>query len=113
MFVGRDFSPQETVESETFGLNFVNDLTSGETISTVVGSTWNISVVQGTDTNASAHIIGSASIVIPDGATSNIATVQRISGLLPDVVYMVQAVVTTSLGNTKSLWSHIYGETVE
>ncbi len=91
----------------------MNDLTSGETISTVVGGAWNISVAQGTDTNASAHIIGSATIVIPDGATSLIATVQRISGLEPGVVYAVQAVVTTSLGNTKSLWSRVFGEAVD
>jgi uncharacterized membrane protein YkgB len=94
-------------------LNFVNDVTSGETISTVVGSAWNIAVQQGTDTNATAHIIGAAAIVIPDGATSLIATTQRISGLLPGVVYSVQAVVTTSLGNTKSLWAHVFGEAVD
>ncbi len=91
----------------------MNDLTSGETISTVVGGVWNISVVQGTDATASTHIIGGATIVTPDGATSNIATVQRISGLNPGVVYAVQAVVTTSLGNTKSLWSRVFGEAVD
>ena len=103
----------EQVESETFGLNFVNDLTSGEVISTVVGGVWNISVVQGSDSGAAVCLIGGAAIVIPDGATSNIATTQRISGLLPDVVYCVQAVVTTNLGNTKSLYSHVLGEKVE
>ena len=101
------------MESETYGLNFVNDITSGETISSVVGGAWNISVSQGTDSSASAHIIGAAAITAPDGTTSNIATTQRISGLLPGVVYIVQAVVVTSLGNTKSLWSHIYGEAVD
>ena len=80
---------------------------------TVVGGVWNISVAQGTDTNASAHIIGGATIVTPDGATSAIATVQRISGLLPGVVYSVQAVVTTNIGNTKSLWAHVFGEVVD
>ena len=113
MFVGRNFDPQEAVESETFGLNFVNDITSGETISSVVGGAWNISVTEGTDSTASSHIIGAASIVIPDGATSLIATTQRISGLNPGVLYCLQAVVTTSLGNTKSLFSHCYGEVVE
>lgn len=91
----------------------MNDCTAGETISTVVGSAWNISVGQGTDSTASTHIIGGASIVIPDGATSLLATTQRISGLNPGVVYIVQAVVTTSLGNTKSLWSHVFGERVD
>lgn len=103
----------EEVESETFGLNFVNDLTAGETITSVVNGVWGISVTAGTDTNATAHLIGGASIAIPDGATSNIATVQRISGLLPDVTYAVQAVVVTSLGNTKSLWAHVQGDLVD
>lgn len=113
MYAGRDFDPQEAIESETFGFNLVNDLTSGETISSVSGGAWNISVSKGTDSTASSHIIGAASIVIPDGATSLIATTQRISGLNPGVTYCVQAVVATSLGNTKSLFSHIRGETVE
>jgi hypothetical protein len=91
----------------------VNDVTSGETISSVVGSAWNIAVTQGTDATPSSHLVGAAAIVIPDGATSNIATTQRISGLLPGVVYSVQAVVVTSLGNTKSLWAHIFGEAVD
>ena len=103
----------EQVESETFGLSFENDFTSGETISSIVGSQWNISVTAGSDGNATTHLIGSATIVIPDGATSSIATIQRISGLLPDVTYAVQAVVITSLGNTKSLWSHIPGDLVD
>jgi hypothetical protein len=103
----------EQVESETFGLNFVNDFTAGEVISSIVGNQWNISVAAGTDTNATAHLVGSATIVTPDGATSAIATIQRISGLLPEVTYAVQAVVVTSLGNTKSLFSHIQGDLVE
>jgi len=110
LYCGRDYDPQEAVESETFGLNFVNDLTAGETISS---ATWSISVAQGTDVNVAARLVGSASIVVPDGATSQIATVQRIAGLQPDVTYMVQAVVTTSLGNTKSLFTHIQGDLAE
>ncbi len=91
----------------------MNDLTTGETISSIVGGQWNISVTAGTDATASSHLVGSASIVVPDGATSSIATIQRISGLNPDVTYAVQVVVITSLGNTKSLFSHIYGDLVE
>lgn len=103
----------EEIESETFGISFENDFTAGEVISSIVGNQWNISVTAGTDTNATAHLIGAAVITIPDGATSNIATIQRISGLKPDVTYAVQAVVVTSLGNTRSLWSHIPGDEVE
>lgn len=88
-------------------------MTAGETISSVVGGQWNIGVSQGSDSGAAAHLVGAAAIVIPDNATSLIATTQRISGLLPNVKYWVQAVVTTSLGNTKSLFSHIQGDEVE
>lgn len=103
----------EQVESETFGFSFANDLTAGEVITSIVGGVWNISVTAGTDTNATACLIGSAAIAIPDGSTANIATTQRIAGLLPDVTYAVQAVVLTSLGNTKSLFAHIQGDLVE
>jgi len=113
MFCGRNFSPMEQVENETFGLNFVNDFTAGEVITSIVGGQWNISVTAGTDSNATAHLVGGASIAIPDGATSNIATIQRISGLLPDVTYVLQAVVVTNLGNTKSLFAHVQGDLVE
>lgn len=113
MYCGRDFSPAEAVESETYGFSFVNDITSGETISSVSGGAWNISVAQGTDATASSHIIGAAAIVTPTGATSAIATTQRISGLNASVLYIVQAVVVTNLGNTKSLWAHILGEEVD
>lgn len=113
MYCGRDFSPMEQMESETFGLSFINDFTAGEVISSIVGGQWTISVSAGTDTNATAHLIGGATIVTPDGATSAIATIQRISGLLPEVTYAVGATVITSLGNTKNLFSHILGDLVE
>lgn len=93
----------------------VNDLdvTDGEIITAVVGGQWSLTVSQGVDANPSAHLIGAAAIVIPDGSTTAVATTQRISGLLPDVIYIAQAVVTTNQGNTYSLYSHIFGESVE
>lgn len=96
----------EIIESEVFGLDFINDLQPNEYLSKV---TWSLVPISGFDENPDDHLIASPRIVIPDGGTLNTATIQRISGLLPGVTYRVKAVADTSLGNTKSLWSHIRG----
>jgi hypothetical protein len=93
-----------------FGLDFVNDLTATETLSTAV---WTIDVRYGVDPAPASHLVGPPVLVVPVGTTLQTATVQRISGLLPDVTYTVRAVVTTNAGNMLSLWSHIRGEPVE
>jgi hypothetical protein len=76
-------------------------------------ATWTLLVREGVDSNPSSHLVGAPLLVTPEGGTLQSATTQRIAGLLPDVTYTVRAVVTTTLGNTKSLWSHIQGEPVE
>lgn len=40
-------------------------------------------------------------------------TIQRIGGLFPDVTYVCRAEVVTTLGNTRSLWSHVRGVNVD
>lgn len=110
MYAGRDFSPMETAESEVFGLDFVNDLIAGEILT---GATWTLTVIQGVDATPNTHLSGTPTLVTPAGTSRLTATEQRISGLLPNVTYTAQAVVTTSNGNTKSLWSHIRGEPIE
>jgi hypothetical protein len=115
VYVGRDFSPAANSESLVYGLNFVNDVnvTAGEVITGISGGQFSLTVDEGSDSNASSRLIGLAAITIPVGATSNLAVIQRISGLLPDVNYIVRAVVTTSLSNTFELYSHILGENAE
>jgi hypothetical protein len=110
VYAGRDYSPAEQVESQIFGFDLVNDLDPGETLT---GAIWSLLVIQGTDANPSSHLIGSPTLVTPAGTTLQTATQQRIAGLLPDVLYLVRAVCTTSLSNTRSLWSHIQGEAVD
>jgi hypothetical protein len=110
MYVGAEFSPAEQIESDVYGLDFVNDLDEGETL---VSAAWYLTVVQGTDPTPNSHLVGVAELVTPEGTSAQTATQQRISGLLPDVTYAVQAVVTTSEGNTKALFSHIQGVDVE
>jgi hypothetical protein len=100
----------ETVESITLGLDFVNDLDDGEFLTS---STWFLTVIQGVDATPSSHLSGTASLVTPAGTTRITATQQRITGLLANVTYTAEAVVITSLGNTKSLWAHVRGEPIE
>lgn len=106
MYVGRDFSPQEYDESEVIGLDFVNDVEEGETL---ISSVWTIGVASGVDADASRCLEGPSMVIEPKGSTLKTGTFQRIGGLLPNVTYIVRARVTTSFGNTVSLWSHIRG----
>jgi len=46
----------------------------------------------------------------PDGASQPTATMQRIGGLQPGVMYCVKATVVVDDSDQKTLWSHIYGE---
>lgn len=108
--MGRDFSPVETIETQIYGLDFVNDLDANETL---IGAVWSLTVIQGVDPLASTRLSGLPALVTPTGTTRQTATQQRISGLLANVTYTAQAIVTTSLSNTKSLWTHIRGEPVE
>ena len=110
MYVGRDFSPQEWGESEVFGLDFINDLEAGEYLNS---SVWTITIKRGYDPLPSIHLEGPSLPIIPLGSNFKTATIQRIGGLFPDVTYTVHAYVITSLGNTRSLWSHIRGVNTE
>lgn len=110
MYVGRDFSPLETVESRWLGLDFVNDIDDGEELQS---ASWELSVRQGVDPSPMSHLIGGPILVVPDGSNLQTGTKQRVGGLVADVTYTVRAVVTTTGGNVVSLWSHISGEPVE
>jgi|KBSMisStaDraftv2_1062788.scaffolds.fasta_scaffold00048_28 hypothetical protein len=109
-YAGRDFSPVEQAESLIYGLDFVNDMREGEALT---GAVWEVIVRDGIDPDPNSHLVGDPVLVVPEGTTMQTATTQRIEGLLPDVTYTVRAVVTTSMDNKLSLWSHIQGEPVE
>ena len=104
MYVGADYSPGDNSESELYGLDFVNDLPSGDTIATASWTCANASDTQVTDATPSVRI--TAGPFIP---SSTITTV-RLGGLQSGVKYVLTAVVTTSLGNTLSLFTHVTGE---
>lgn len=101
MYAGTDYQPADPEESEMYTFNFSNDLGESETIT---GATWSIKIVDGEDAAFASRLISS-----PEN--DNTKTSQRVAGLLPGVQYMLQAVVTTSDGNTLSLWSHVQCDT--
>jgi hypothetical protein len=97
MYAGKDFTAGDPGESEVFSFDFSCDLQEGETIA---GATWTCDVVRGTDANAPTRLLGAPVNAAP-------LTSHRVGGLLAGVRYRLQAVITTSLSNTLSQWSHI------
>jgi len=100
MYVGRDFDPSDVGESEVYSFDFVKDLATGETIAS---SEWFCAVAEDSDADDAA----AQDHVALDASNAGTVTSQRITGLVDGVKYVLQAKVVTSLGNTKSLWSHV------
>lgn len=100
MYVGRDFDPSDLGESERFTFDFVNDLQPGDTITSV---TW------GCETAAKSPISDASAASRIDGPPVFDATrtTQRVTGMVPGVIYMLQANVMTANGDTLTLWSHV------
>jgi hypothetical protein len=74
-----------------------------------MSSVWEIVPIAGVDLHPNTHLEGPSLPCVPLGSNRKTATIQRVGGLLPGVTYLVRAVVITTLGNTRSLWSHIRG----
>src|SRR4249919_2139673 len=108
--MGRDFSPQEQNESEAFGMDFINDLESGEELTS---SIWTMVVTDGFDPTPEKRLEGPSAVCRAFNSDLKTATIQRIGGLLPDVTYVVRSEVITTLGNIRSLWSHVRGVNVD
>lgn len=105
MYVGADYSPSDNPENELYGLDFVNDLPSGDSIATAAWTCSNANDTQVTDPTPSARIIAGPFI-------SGTVTTARVSGLLTGVKYVLQATVTTTQGNTLILFTHVTAEVV-
>jgi len=97
MFVGKDWDPSDPGENELYTLDFVNDLAANEAMTS---ATWTCAAVTGSDPSAASRISGPASV-------SGKTTSQRVTGLLAGVRYRLQAIATTTFGNTVSLYSHV------
>jgi hypothetical protein len=83
----------------------VNDVDHDETL---LSSVWQMTVVSGVDPKPD-HREGPCTEVVPKGSTLKTGTVQRVGGLVPGVTYKVRALVVTTKGNSRNLWSHIRG----
>lgn len=104
------FSPGDVGEEPTLSFNFVNDLAAGETIASVV-FTLSVAAVSsltidgvtyvntGTDSTPSSRMNGAAVV-------NGLVVSQQLIGCVGNVIYMVLALVTTSLGNKYSDWNY-------
>lgn len=108
MYVGRDFYPAGPSESLVYAFDFVNDIGQGETKLNSV--TWELSVVWGDDPLYMHRLQGNPFIFTPLDGVQPTATMQRIGGLQPGVLYRVKATAIMDDTDVKTLWSHIYGE---
>ena len=98
MYVGRDFDPSDSGESERYTFDFVNDLQTGDTIQSAV---WTCAVAAksaGFDPDA-------AGCISQPAVYTGTKTTQRVSGMLPGVTYVLRATVTTQNNDIISLWS--------
>jgi hypothetical protein len=100
MYVGVDFDPAEQDESEPFAFDFVTELAPGETISTAA---FTCTAKNGIDGAPASRLTGGATI-------NGTVCTHTFAGALPGEVYVLHCEITTSLANTKSLWSHIPGQ---
>lgn len=100
MYVGRDFDPSDTGESERYTLDFVNDLNAGDTITSASWACEVAATSTGSDSAAASRISGATVI-------NKTRTTQRVTGLQPGVTYCLTATVETLNGDTISLWSHV------
>ncbi len=98
MYVGRDFDPANTTESEVYSLDFTNELGSGETLMSVTATA--LTVLQGTDADPSSHLSGSSSI-------SGSIVSQRVANLTVGVTYTLAFTALTSASNYITLYSRI------
>lgn len=103
MYTGVDFYITNQNNDEVFGFDFVNDMQPGDTILTAA---WSLTVNNGQSAAPSTLFPGTFYYY------SSTAVVNRISGLVAGVPYVLQCVVTTSLGDTLTLWTNIYSEIV-
>jgi hypothetical protein len=100
MYVGRDFDPSDTGESERYTFDFVNDLQAGDLISSAVWTCEVAAKSAGADGGASGRLSGPA-------VFTGTKTTQRVTGMQPGVIYCLTATVVTNLADTISLWSHV------
>jgi hypothetical protein len=100
MYVGRDFDPSDTGESERYTFDFANDMQAGDAIT---AATWTCEVAA----KSAAADAGAAGYIDGPAVYTGTKTTQRVTGMQPGVIYCLTATITTALLDTVSLWSHV------
>jgi hypothetical protein len=102
---GNDFSTIDPTETINGTFDFGPWLATGVSISSV--SAVSCTVLSGTDAGASSRLIGSSSLVAsPSTAAARAAVLQQWGMMVAGVLYVMEATVVTSDGQTLSLWAH-------
>lgn len=104
MYVGRDWSPAAPGEAEAYTLDFVNDIDAQDSL---VSATWTCAVASwsaATDASAASRVTSPGAVGASNGRTK---TSTMVSGLLPNVTYVLEATAVTTFGNTVKLHSHV------
>lgn len=104
MKIETDFDPADPGERQSYSFDFSTEIVAADKIN---AATWSLTVVStvtdhAIDATPGDRISGSAIV----DATGKIAS-QFLTGLQPGNRYRVQAVATTDLGETVSLYSHV------
>lgn len=103
MYIGQDFNPVDQVENAVYGVDFVNDLPDGATIDSADVTCTVAPGSAAIDPSPSSRIIAGPFIV---GTQVSV----RVSGVMPNVTYLLQFVVTTNGASVISLFTHMSGE---
>ncbi len=104
MYCGRDFDPIDSgVEDSTFTLDFVNDLSAGETI-TGGSAVATLTVIKGTDPSPASRLSGAPAI----SGTKVSQTIDVRGAPAGAVYYQLRIVVATNMQPALCLWSHFW-----
>ena len=102
---GNDFSPLDPTEVITGTLDFGPWLGVGVVLTSVVALT--CTVISGTDGVPSSRLVGSSSIVSsPTNGAASAAVRQQWGNMLAGVIYIITVTVSTSDGQTLTLYAH-------
>jgi hypothetical protein len=100
MYTGHDFTPLASDERITLTFDFANNMRPG---SEIIHSVWTCDLVSGTDETPADRLDGPS-------AYQGTLSMQRVTGLQAGAKYRLRALVTTSYGDTMSLFSHCTGK---
>lgn len=99
-YAGNNFGDASPNEGDDYAFDFVRDIGGN----TITGAEWFCELVTGNDPAPSS---GVGSHLVGGPVFSGSITAQRVSGLIAGNIYRLRAVVTTDVGSTLELYSHV------